>query len=399
MTYGTLKISKRKIFQSLGILVSSLVLFSEVAAASNTTFGEWCDSWQLDCPVGEPANFPLPDRPLSYDQWMAFSNIINAFMDSRSRFSLTRDELEDPNLEKIFQTLEIPEALSNLKEYLDRYNFTSVNKDLLGNLNLKFAETASHQTDAGFDVSFNERSSMAFESSGKIRLKGIGIGRAGSTTDDLTEIKISDINVLDMKTRFFTVNQVPMKFMSDQVIKGIEGLMPSGEVKAKNLMSIAVPLIEWFEDSSRSLNLRKNFFQVVKNEISRLNGTESTNDPNILDILNAAYTGKNSQGNLFTAKLDKEFHCKIKTEGEPDIHLELKKSFGLKSIESRGSDTNRIRVTGIRVKAMGVGFNLNRIDVSPSKVTIRDIPFIGKKEIKLDEQEEGKPSTTTCKYK
>lgn len=395
-------------FLIVGLLSTALFLggaFKQEAFGFEEDFSTWCENWGIECPPGPAPAFPEAGKELTVEQWEALSRIVNGFVQSRSRFAMTRSEFEDEELKNIMKALNSLDALEKMTEFLDLFGLESLEKSSLGYVRLNFEDAGRYPAPVGFDLGFDSNITVRFNRAGIIDFRGLRIGELGADLEAMQSVSVAGQNTVDLTTDARKVTNLHMAFVAQHLLAGIDGILPGTNPDGTKLLSVVVPLVEWFEDRRRALYLKKDFFELVAKE-SRAFGdaseTERTGIGKLLDVLDTVRTGSNSSrgGSLLSVTLSKKFNCVIEKEGDPTIKLALSTRFGLKNIQRRSEDVTRITLRGVRVSAKGVGFDLKTIDVEPDKIVIRGVPLIGKVEIPMDEEEENAgneaPTVTTC---
>lgn len=361
------------------------------------SYQEWCTGWELNCPVNEPGK----TTSLTAAQFKALSTILNGALKSPSVFSITRDELNAPGLQQAMTALKLDDVYQDVQARLDARQWQSGGLDQ-GALVSNHAAASTVRTDAGlvWNMDAVQRVSL---SSGVIQLAGVGLSAdAAKESPLLQSMAVSGDGNFNLGLNDRSVEGLPQDFALDNLLLafGLDVTQLDGkEIALGDVIQAAAPLVGWLNQSSRKIVLERAFFSSSAPELGALipeNGL-GQNLGNLLGRIEKLQTASDGKSNIASVTLVKGATAKCDVNNG-DVKVKFSADFGVKRIYQPSPTTLGLEFYGVEAsakKALGIGIKLKRVELSADKITILDVPIIGKVDVKLDDIGGGPDSPTT----
>jgi hypothetical protein len=161
------------------------------------------------------------------------------------------------------------------------------------------------------------------------------------------------------------------------------------EIALGDVIQAGAPLVGWLNQSSRQIALERAFFATSANELDDLLPEDGLGQTlgNLLGRFEKLRTSSTPGTNLASVNLVKGATAKCDVNNG-DVKVKFAAEFGVKRIYQPNASTLGIEFYGLEAsakKALGLSIKLKRLELSADKITILDVPIIGKVELKLDE--------------
>jgi hypothetical protein len=361
------------------------------------SYQEWCTGWELNCPVNEPGK----TTPLTAAQFRALSTILNGALKSPSVFSITRDELNAPGLQQAMTALKLDDVYQDVQARLDARQWLSGGLDQ-GALVSNHEAASSVRTEAGllWNMDAVQRISLT---PGMIQLSGVGLSADAAKENPLLQsMAVSGDGSFNLGLNDRSVQGLPQDFALDSLLLafGLDVARLEGkEIALGDVIQAAAPLVGWLNQSSRQIVLERSFFASSAGELGALipeNGL-GQNLGNLLGRLEKLRTASDGKSNIASVSLVKGSTAKCDVNNG-DVKVKFSAEFGVKRIYQPSPTTLGLEFYGLEAsakKALGIGIKLKRVELSADKITILDVPIIGKVDVKLDDIGGGPDSPTT----
>jgi hypothetical protein len=188
-----------------------------------------------------------------------------------------------------------------------------------------------------------------------------------------------------------SVTGLPQDFALDNLLLafGLDVSRLDGkEIALGDVIQAAAPLVGWLNQSSRQIVLERAFFASSAGELGTLipdNGL-GQNLGNLLGRFEKLRTASDGRSNIASVSLvnGSTANCDV---NNGDVKVKFSAEFGVKRIYQPSPTTLGLEFYGLGVsakKALGIGIKLKRVELSADKITILDVPIIGKVDVKLD---------------
>lgn len=373
------------------------------AEGSALSFSAWCDSWSLLC-----ESEPKPESntvELDAKTWSAITNVANEALANPVALNVTRAEFDSPQLSAAFQSLGLTAELSEIKSSLDSHQWQSIGlegKSLVS----RAADSITVDSASGLDFNAAPAVTISIAANSNINIAGLGLSSAASgASSELKTVSLGEGNSLNFGLTSETVQNVPFAFLEDTLVSalGFENQgAESAELSAQQIIGAAYPLLSWANKPQRSISLNRQFFTVAGAELSPVLADESFGPAilNALSALNSVATSSTAGKNVFQAGQvnGAKLECNV-NNGTAKVMLD--KDFGLKRFYEVDGGIG-LEFFGVKASAklaLGIPLTLKRVELRADKITILDIPLIGKVDVPLDsitDSAEGEETTIAC---
>jgi hypothetical protein len=363
------------------------------------SYQEWCTGWQLNCPVEEPGK----DTPMTSAQFKALSNVARGVMNSPSVFRITRQELDAGTLKQALSALHLDDVYQDVQSRLDGRQWQSGGLES-GALVSRHAEASQVETDAGLVWNLDAVQKVELGADG-VQLSGFGLGApAAQEAPALKSFAVDADNSFNLALSDREVQGVPQDFALDNFLLtfGLDVTQLDGkEIALPDVIAAGAPLVSWLNTSSRQIVLQRTFFATAANEMPVLlpdNGMGKALG-NLMSRLESIQTSSQSGANLASAALVRG-NTAMCDMNNGEIKMKFSSEFGIKRIYQPGPGSLGIEFYGLEAsakKALGIGIKLKRVELTASKITILDIPILGKVDLNLgDVSNPDQPMTLVC---
>lgn len=356
---------------------------------SALSFESWCDSWAILC-ESEPSPVPAPIT-LDGKTWTAITNVATEALNNPITFNVTRAEVDSPQLAQAFEKLGLTSELNEFKTSLDNAQWQSLG---LEGKSIVSRASAQGRVDAANGLSFESGTalSLSLGANSSIAVNGLSLSSAAvAQPAPLTSISLGEGNSLNFALGEDTVQNVPITFLEDTLLSafGVEDAATEAtEFTTDQIISAAYPLLSWANKPQRTVSLNRKFFSVAGTELKPVLDGEDFG-PAVLNALSAldslaisATAGRNVA--QITQVSGAKLECNI-NNGEAKVTLD--REFGLKRFYQVDGGIG-LEFYGVKASArlaLGIPLTLKRIELRGNKVTILDIPIIGKIDVDLDQ--------------
>lgn len=351
------------------------------------TYQEWCTDWQLDCPANEPGK----TNPLTAEQFQALSTVLSSALASPSIFSITRQELDAPGLQQAMTALKLDDVYQDVRARLDATQWQAGGFEN-GALVSRQASASSLRTASGVIWNLSPLQNVTLIP-GAIQLSGINVGAdAAKDTPALQAMGVASDGNFNWDLSDRAVEQVPQDFALDNLLLAFglnTDLLEGKEIALPQIIEAGGPLVSWLNQSSRQFALDRSFFATSSSQLGVLlpdNGLGQSLG-NLLGRFEKLRTSSDPKSNMATVALVKGATAKCDVNNG-DIKVKFASEFGVKRVYQVNPTTLGVEFYGLEAsakKAFGLSIKLKRIELGPEKITILDVPIIGKVELKLDE--------------
>ncbi len=346
------------------------------------TFKEWCKEWQIDCVTRRIGN--LGDNSIDESVRRTFNKIFIEFLQSPSKFAVSRADLEASDLKQGLKVLAIDGLLTPLARQLDLIGWQDAR--LSGNI-LQLASKGGGRLSAksGLQLGIKPISSFEFQVGDRIVTRGLTLG----TGDGEREVPLRALQydpkqpetlIVELDDR--SIEKVPAWFVAQMLgeIFGIEDatLFSKTTESSMGAVSSLFPLLNWLNQPSRVLSLSRKFFNRAADELALI----PTVDPALVSILKSLESlqssSKNDQSAIKIVQVpDAALRC---SANGGILVLSLDATFGVKQFYSVGQNGVGFEFYGVRASSQKIwgSFGVKRIELTPETYAIRDIPIIGK---------------------
>jgi hypothetical protein len=359
----------------------------KVDEGSTQTYQEWCTGWELNCPVDEPGK----TAPMTAVQFKALSTILNSALSSPSVFSITREELDAEGLKQAMAALKLDDVHQDVQARLDARQWQSGGLSQ-GALVSNHAAASSVRTDAGLVWNLDPVQKVAL-APGSIQLSGMSVSAdAAKESPALQSMAVLGNSSFSLGMNDRSVQDVPQDFALDSLLLAF-GLdlskLEGKEIALGDVIQAGAPLVGWLNQSSRQIALERAFFATSANELDDLLPEDGLGQTlgNLLGRFEKLRTSSTPGTNLASVNLVKGATAKCDVNNG-DVKVKFAAEFGVKRIYQPNASTLGIEFYGLEAsakKALGLSIKLKRLELSADKITILDVPIIGKVELKLDE--------------
>lgn len=357
------------------------------AGTLTQSYQEWCTDWQLNCPAADPGK----TDPLTLDQYKALTTILGSALQSPSVINLNRQDLDAPGLKQAISTLHLDDVYQDVHARLDANQWQSLALEG-GSLVSRNAVVSSVRTEAGILLQLDtlEKVSVA---PGSIGLSGIGLGAdAVETAPALQTIAAGADGTFSFGLNDRTVNQVPQSFALDNLLLafGLDtGKLENRTITLQEIVAAAGPLIGALNQGNRQIALDRGFFTSTAPQLGVLLPADAIgqNLGNLLNLFDKVRTSTDPKANLATVNLLKNTSGKCDLN-KGEVKLKFATEFGVKRWYQPNPTTLGLEFYGLEAsakKALGISIKLKRVELGADKITILDVPIIGKVDLKWDD--------------
>lgn len=360
------------------------------------TYQEWCTDWQLSCPVTDPGKAD----PLTKDQFKALSTILSSALASPSVFSITREDLDAEGLKQAMTALHLDDVYQDVQARLEASQWQSGGLEN-GALVSRNAASSSQRSESGLLLNLDTVQKVAL-ATGEIQMSGLGWSAdAAKEAPGLQSMAVASDGTFGLGMSDRMVNQVPQAFALDNLLLafGLDtGKLEGKEIALPDLITAGAPLVGWLNQSSRQIALDRVFFATTAGQLPALIPEDNLGQSlgNLLNSFDKLRTSSAPGSNLAAVSLLKGKTAKCDMNSG-EIKVEFSSEFGVKRIYQPNPTTLGLEFYGLKAsakKALGIGIKLKRIELTSEKITILDVPIIGKVELKLDEVSNPDQKTT-----
>jgi hypothetical protein len=370
-----------------GPQISSEQSTLKVDEVATQSYQEWCTGWEMDCPVDEPGK----TVPLSEAQFKALSTILGSALNSPSVFSITRQELDADGLKQALSALKMDDVYQDVQSRLDARQWQSGGLEK-GVVVSNHAAPSNVRTDAGLVWNLDAVQKVSLNR-GSILLSGMGTSAdAAKESPLLKSMAVASDGSFNLGMNDRSVQQVPQDFALDSLFLafGLDVSKLDGkELALADVVQAGAPLVGWLNQSSRQIILEREFFATAANELGTLLPEDGIGESlgNLLSRFEKLKTSSQAGSNIASVSLVKGNTAKCDVNNG-DVKLKFSSEFGVKRIYQPDANTLGIELYGLEAsakKALGIGIKLKRLELTADKIIIRDVPIIGKVEVKLDD--------------
>ncbi|WP_141734343.1 hypothetical protein [Oligoflexus tunisiensis] len=351
------------------------------------SYQEWCTGWQLNCPVVEPGK----DAPLTAAQFKALTTVARGVLSSPSVFSLTRQELDAEGLKQALTALHLEDVYQDVQERLDARQWQSGGLES-GALVSHHAAGSQLKTDAGllWNLEPVQKVELIAEA---IQLSGFGLSaEAAEEAPVLKGLSVAEDSSFSLELSDRAVQGVPQDFALDSLLLtfGLDLTMLDGkEIALPDLIAAGAPLVSWLNTSTRQIVLERAFFATAASEMGVLLPDDGMGQAlgNLMSRLETMRTSSQAGTNLASVALVRGSTAKCDMNNG-EIKMKFAAEFGIKRIYQPSASSLGIEFYGLEAsakKALGIPIKLKRVELSADKITILDVPIIGKVDLKLDD--------------
>jgi hypothetical protein len=361
------------------------------------TYQEWCTGWELNCPADEPGK----TAPMTAAQFKALSTILNSALSSPSVFNVTREELDAEGLKQAMTALKLDDVYLDVQARLDARQWQSGGLDK-GALVSNHAVSSSVRTDAGLVWNMEAVQKVAL-TPGAIQLSGVGVSAdAAKESPVLQSMAVANDGNFNLSLQDRAVSGLPQDFALENLLLafGLDVSKLDGkEIALPDVIEAGAPLVGWLNQSSRQITLERSFFATSAGELGALLPEDGLGQTlgNLLGRFEKLRTSSDPRNNLATVSLIKGATAKCDVNSG-DVKVKFSAEFGVKRIYQPKAGTLGLEFYGLEAsakKALGIGIKLKRVELSADKITILDVPIIGKVDVKLDDVIGGPDQKTT----
>lgn len=360
------------------------------------TYQEWCTDWQLICPVAEPSK-------TDPGQFKALTTVINSALSSPTILSLTKQDFEAIGLKTAFTALHLDDVYQDIQTRLTALQWQSGGLES-GALVVHKAAASAQRTDTGvvLNLAADHKVSVA---PGRINVGGIGLSAdAAKESPALQSIALGTDGNFSFALSDRSVNEIPQEFAIDNLLLafGLDaGKLEGREIALPDIIAAAGPLIGWANTSTRQIALDRPFFTTTAPQLAVLLPKDAIgqNLGNLLNTFDKVRTSADPKLNLAAVNLVKGATAKCDLNNG-EVKVKFSAEFGLKRYYQVNPTTLGVELYGVEAsakKALGISIKLKRIEIGAEKITILDVPILGKVELKLDEiTKPGDKTTLIC---
>lgn len=374
---------RRLIFECLAgiaILLScgSAPSLTKTDDVQSLNFKEWCAAWELTCPDGAPGNVPNPDKPWTASQWHDAMAVFGAFYASPSSVVITKDEAASPDLTIVAHQYGADDLLSGLRARLDSMGFQKAQMSATG-VSLE-ASAANYVGSSGLVTHNNAEVEVSVASDFHLDPKGLAIGPKNPTAlERINEIFFADTNIVSWTGDNITVSGVPIDFLFEQAL-GMKFKMNTSNPKYQDALPAILPMVRWMTTGQRDLDIGEDGFAVLRAHMpSLIDDAEMAKSMTYIlqRTTRALSTVATRPQKLMQVTGKSEFECKANNM----MNMRFATQFGIKNVVPLGDDGVTMVVYGITASILGESasdrFALSRIDMTPTKMIIYNVPLIG----------------------
>ena len=378
----------------------------QTAQTDTVAFAAFCHNWGLACPEGTAPNFPDAHAAYTVQQWQALSAIGAAFLNGSGEVTITRDEIEADTLGHVVNELGLAKWYDQLVGRIKTLGWRDGGIGG-GAVRASFDAPTVYTGKSGAQYSLADTLQIGVDPQAALKFSGMKVSSAnGAESQAVETFSVTAANVGRLALDPLAVDGVPLAFLADETLGGIDlGGLKGANLDMQKMARAMRPLFDWINQPGRNVILGEDFFGVARQKVPQWISGETAQ--NVLYPMTAALTslamhlGSTDQelfsiGQLKTAKLV----CDM-TQGSQKITMKFDSSFGLKSYEPLDDDAVRLELFGIKAtvsSAMGMTITLGRIDITPEKIVIYNVPIVGTYEMKLaDMKKSDEKSSFVCK--
>jgi hypothetical protein len=359
------------------------------AATETMSFAAWCESWHMSCP-----ETPREDKnALTLSQWQAVATIAHELTLSDSEITLTRERLEQDALKKVVGILKVGDLYSDILQKVDQLSWQELQMQK-GHFSLTMASESSYVGPSSLTFKAAQNVEIAIDPAAALNIAGVSIAsEARGDALNLQSIAVTDASRLALNTTDISIQDVPMSFMMDELMAGIRtDSLKDLNLGIKEIISAIPHLMTWVDQPGLNIALDQQFFSVTSAQLPKLMPNEKSDSAAVV-IVNAigGVTTRLATANADLATVKQRSGSKLNCEmdaGGKKIKMKFESAFGVKRYYNVDASSVGLEFFGIKVaipQAFGVTISLKRVELTPEKIIIRDIPLLGKYEIKLSE--------------
>ncbi len=354
------------------------------------TFDEWCTAWGLTCPKAPFPGFPSEEQQFTAEQWKAAAAIASSLLNSPSLFEMTREELSDPDLLTAVTALELTPWYDKLIAKVDAIKWQDLYLDT-GLLKSDLLEASTYAVPSGLTMGMEQAMVFALDPAAKIGLTGLKATCAlPECSESVKSVEVTEPNVMNVVMDRVTVTGVPMQFVMDEMLGDIDLPSLQGiELTPAKIAPAIGPLLRVLNRPTRVISLDDLFFQTVSENLPAIIPAGEKTDflYVILSALLSVQSGNGTAASVMAINQipGSALKCEL-TSGDAKVTLD--KSFGIKRIYTVDATTTGLEFYGVTVsmpKAFNMSIKLKRVEIGAEKITIRDIPLVGKVEMKYSD--------------
>ncbi len=364
------------------------------------SYTAWCEKWDIACDASLGA--VEGKSPFRSDKWDAITSVASEALNSSVLFSVTRSEFDSPDLLAGLEKLGMASELKQLKTSLDDSHWQSVSIEAKKFVS-RTAGESSLITHLGLGIKADSTISLSPGADGVVQLEGLSLtSKTGEQASQLSRVSLGRGESLNLTFSDQIVQDVPFRFIEDNLNSAfkLEDSSPlSKEFSPQQIFGAAYPLLSWVNKPQRTASLTRRFFVLAENKLKPVLAGENSG-PALLTLISAMDTfdfsaspGKNVLhfGQVNGSKL-------VCTMNGGMSKFMFDKDFGLKRFYKVDGGIG-LEFYGIKASAklaLGIPLTLKRLEIKNNKITILDIPIIGKIELDMDKFIEADQETTVA---
>ncbi len=347
-----------------------------------TSFQEWCQSWKLMCDTERSE----PKNEMQEQKWNALLTIVRAGLSDELKLNLSSKDLTDEKLMSAFDEMGLSELTQKMRSLIEKSDLQTI--EILGNsaLGINLAgEQQKWNGTSGLQWEVQSQSKVVVGQNSNIELNGFNFLSSDNIfRESLKGVSFDSVHGFSWKNESLKVTNVPTDFFMKDL--GFD-VTKFGDVRLSALIKNLPTLIEWSQQTKHTFSLGEKFFSTLARHGEKLADSPETKlifsqiAPHLLRM-----NTLDSQGKTFldvTLREQKGLNCKFEVEGVPGMNLLLSSDFGIRSYGKNEQDHSRFTFFGIEAKVDIPGpfdpsFTLKEVDIEPDRITIRQVPIVGK---------------------
>lgn len=359
-------------------------------SASVLSFQEWCGQWGLSGCPSNALELSRAEDPWNASQWRAAFGVAQALMQSPSRVTVTRAQMQDANLSSAMRLLGLD---SRHKALLDRMDKQEMEALELGGGKTTLRSKQESDLDAPSGLHVHADATLEFSIEGtQARVRGLRLSsRDASLADDVVSFNVNSANAATLSMAKEEVTGVPLAFIRSDVLLFGGAAPKPGKPPADRLFAAIPYLKSWLVSGQRDLSLNAGVMDAASRAVAVF-GNDASKRQNLQAVLRAVDTlvsRSDTRGRaLVQGTLRRGLRC-MTSDGKNEINL--KSQFGLRDVRALGQgvtlDLYGVSITG-KFGPFKRTFEPQRIDVSSSKIVIYNVPVVGSVTIDLKQQQE-----------
>lgn len=363
--------------------------------AQELEFTQWCQEWQLQCPVaaGDAAQA---------NKMRATLALAHAALDGESQLKLDRAKIDHGTLATALDILGWREDIDPLLQKLKEHGWNEVRiMPKAHQVELGFVNPHPLQTKSGLKWHPADIATVAMAADGQLLFEGVHLNDAvDGRREKLRGTAQQGADYAHLWGDELRVKNVPPSFLQDELdIVDMDADSPS----TKQVAGALRPLTEWLLLDHQQAHVHAEAFDVLHREVDALTTDEEMRSQvrvfaSALDSVRANAVAGDKLMLAAQQRAKAKLACQV--QGSKSLDIKFDNAFGLEEARLLNGDAVQTKFYGIEVKAKVLGpikttIKLKRVDIYEDKAVIHNVPVIGTYTIRFDDFRSAK-NTFAC---